>query len=195
LEEQVLVVPEAVAFAAGAWQGLTTDLTNRLPTILDPRHLTYKPRSQAEDDPSVKQLIPYAVLRVGDRVYSYRRGRKGGETRLHDLWSIGVGGHICQEDGAAGDAAYRAGFLRELQEEVEIAGPWRDEIVGLVYDPRTPVGSVHLGVIHLVQLTRAEVHPRDAALTDAGFAPIADWRRRLDELETWSQFALELLPS
>ena len=47
-------------------------------------------RGDAEEDPTRKQVIPYLVLRDGERWFLMRRTRAGGNARLHDLWSIGV---------------------------------------------------------------------------------------------------------
>ena len=46
-----------------------------------------------------KQVIPYLVLRDGERYFLMRRTRAGGDARLHDRWSIGVGGHLNPGDG------------------------------------------------------------------------------------------------
>ncbi|HIE71625.1 MAG TPA: hypothetical protein EYP98_16440 [Planctomycetes bacterium] len=65
-------------------------------------------REQAEANPAWKQWIPYCMLRCGDwstaavpstaednrGVLLVQRTKKGGETRLHESWSIGLGGHI-----------------------------------------------------------------------------------------------------
>jgi predicted NUDIX family phosphoesterase len=192
MEEEVLVVPADVLFIDGEWFGFTTRMRS-FHAILDAPHtLEYRPRRIVETDPSVKQLIPYAILKRGDEVFVYRRGKAGGEDRLHDRWSIGVGGHISKEDGDAGVKAYEAGFLRELDEEVEIKGEYHHRIVGLLYDPRTPVGSVHVGVVHLVE-TSGEVVGRDPSLADPGFKPLSEIARDFDRLETWSQFVIEPL--
>jgi predicted NUDIX family phosphoesterase len=192
VDEEVLVIPADVLFRSGEWFGLRTDLAAFETILADPRSLEYRPRRIVETDPSVKQLIPYAVIRRGPDVFAYRRGKAGGENRLHDLWSIGVGGHICREDGAAGERAYQTGFLRELDEEVEIVRPYRDRIVGLLYDPRTAVGSVHLGVVHLVDVDGA-VTARDPSLADAGFRTLASLLAEQESLETWSQFVVDPL--
>jgi predicted NUDIX family phosphoesterase len=192
MEEEVLVVPGEVLFQNGEWFGLTTDLQSFHAILNDPRSLEYRPRSEVEIDPSVKQLIPYAILKRGDEVFAYRRGKAGGENRLHDLWSIGVGGHISREDGDAGTKAYDAGFLRELDEEVQITGEYRHRIVGLLYDPRTPVGSVHVGVVHVVDVV-GEVASRDPSLAEARFRSLAEVARESNRLETWSQFVIEPL--
>ena len=47
-------------------------------------------------------------------------------------------------------------------------------LVGLINDDSTPVGSVHLGVVHVLELERPEVRPREDGLAEAEFVPIAD---------------------
>ena len=70
-------------------------------------------RGDAEEDPTHKQVIPYLVLRDGERWFLMRRTKAGGDARLHDRWSIGVGGHLNPGDG---DVA--GGLRREWAEEV-----------------------------------------------------------------------------
>ncbi len=191
MDEEVLVFPGRLLEELGPFEGISTEVERYLPTFLHPDQLRYIPRSRAEEDPSYKQLIPYVVLRSGDRVFCYTRGRKGGEQRLHDRWSLGVGGHICREDGDEGQIAYEAGFARELAEEVDIRSTYRERIVGLVYDPSTPVGQVHVGVIHLLDLDRPEVFGIDPALADGTFRPIGEVARERDRFETWSALTID----
>ena len=51
-------------------------------------------RAHAERDPSLKQPIPYCVVIQDGKVLLLTRSKKGGEARLHDKLSIGVGGHV-----------------------------------------------------------------------------------------------------
>ena len=191
MEEEVLVFPGRLLEELGSFVGFCDRVDSYLPTLLDPRNLSYVPRSLAEDDPSRKQLIPYVVLRSGDSVYCYERGRKGSESRLHRLLSLGVGGHISRSDGAEGQVAYDAGFAREIEEEVGIDTSYESRIVGLVYDDRTPVGSVHFGVVHLFELAAPKVTPRDPTLADARFRPLDEIRPLRDRFESWSGFVLD----
>lgn len=191
MEEEVLVFPTALLDRLGSFVGFNDRVDAYLPVILDPAHLSYLKRSLAEEDPTYKQLIPYAVLVSGSSVYCYSRGKKGGESRLHDLLSLGVGGHICREDGNRGIEAYEAGFARELDEEVEILGTYESRIVGLLHDPRTPVGNVHVGIVHLLELTSTGVVARDPALAGASFMSIEEVREKKDLFETWSQFVID----
>ena len=64
--------------------------------------MDYRPRSEVEEDPGFKQIIPYVVFRSGDGVFCYTRGKSQGEARLHRLRSLGVGGHVSEEDADGG---------------------------------------------------------------------------------------------
>jgi predicted NUDIX family phosphoesterase len=186
--ERVLVVPRAVLHRAGVFQGFSPEVGHYLPRLLDPARLLYLPRAVAETDPAFKQLIPYVVLRWRDQVFHYTRGSAGAEARLRALRSLGVGGHICAEDGGSSPDAYRAGMLREVAEEVFLDSAYRERAVGLINDDRTPVGQVHLGIVHVFELAEPRVRRREEALVASGFAALAELRHRRAEFETWSQF-------
>ena len=149
-------------------------------------------RSEVETDPSFKQLIPYVVLRHGTKLFHYRRGKSGTETRLRALRSVGIGGHISEADAAGGVDPYRTGMLREVTEEVQI-GSYGETFLGFISDDRTAVGSVHLGVVHLFELDSAAATPREDALACAGFAEVSKLWNERSEFETWSQFVLKEL--
>jgi len=191
--EEVLVVPAERLTAAGEFHGFrpASDEFRRL--LLDPGQLSYRPRGEVETDPAYKQLIPYVVLRCAGELFHYTRGAPGAEVRLRALRSVGLGGHISREDGPPASDPYRAGMLRELTEEVEIQGPWTERPFGFIYDGRTPVGQVHVGIVHVIELEEPLVWPREAAIDEAGFAAVRDLLRWRDEFETWSQFVLEEL--
>ncbi|MFO0944528.1 MAG: phosphoesterase [Planctomycetota bacterium] len=191
MDEEVLVFPSHLLEKLGTFRGYSNAVESYLPTLLDPANLQYLPRSRAEEDPSFKQLIPYTVLRSGEFVYCYTRGNKGTESRLHDLLSIGVGGHISKEDGSEGRIAYDTGFQRELDEEVSIETTFTQRIVGLVHDDSTPVGSVHFGVVHRIDLAAPKVTHRDPALAKARFRPIEELRKLRDQMESWSAYAFD----
>ena len=189
MNERVLAVPTEALREAGLFHGFTDRVSHYLPHVLDPQRLCFLPRDEAEHDPSFKQLIPYLVLRHAGRVFHYRR-RGGGERRLSSRRSIGIGGHVTDADGPAA-SAYRAGLLRELGEEVALAGGYRERCVGLINDDRTPVGQVHLGIVHVLDLDAADVRCREEAIAEAGFAAIDELRADAEAFETWSRFLLE----
>ena len=198
--EKVLVVPTALFHELGYFQGFSADVSRYLPRLLEGREIESLPRGSMEEDPSYKQLIPYVLFRWTDadgrvQLFQYQRGGGMGERRLHAKRSVGIGGHISSLDAAAGhmDHVYREGMQRELAEEVAIDTPYGETIAGLINDDETPVGKVHLGVVHLCDVERPAVTPREEDILDAGFRPVDEILRRLDEFESWSQIAVRAL--
>ncbi len=188
-EEHVLVIPTQVFHDIGLFQGLCRDVERYLP-LLDPAHFSFLPRSRAEDDPSFKQLIPYVILKFEDHLFHYTRGKGGGEKRLRALRSVGIGGHINPADHTDGGHPYRLGLMREVAEEVVLDSTYRETCLGFINDDATPVGQVHLGIVHLFELDAPNAQRREAELTDAGFARLRDLIQAKDTFETWSQFVL-----
>jgi predicted NUDIX family phosphoesterase len=191
--ERVLVVPTAIFHEAGLFQGFSPRADHYLPRLLLPRHLSYRQRSEVETDPSFKQLIPYVVLRHGDTVFHYTRGKAGTEARLRALRSVGVGGHISADDATLFDNPYREAMFREVAEEVRLDSTYKERCIGLINDDSTPVGQVHLGIVHVFDLDEPKVQRREQVLTRTGFAPLAELRGQREEFETWSQFVLDVL--
>jgi predicted NUDIX family phosphoesterase len=195
--EQVLVVPRSLVEELGIGDGIHNDVTAAIDRLLDPAAHFFLDREAAEDDPSHKQLIPYCVFRHHGRILHYRRGRSGGESRLHALGSIGVGGHVNPVDtegGRFGPDAYHAAVRREIDEELVIEGPWSERSVALLNDDSNPVGKVHLGIVHLVELETEDVRAREDALADLRLCTPAELRGPLyDGLETWSRHCLDAL--
>jgi predicted NUDIX family phosphoesterase len=193
--ERVLCIPRMQLEAAGLFHGFRQVSEPFAADLLNPAGFSFRPRTEVETDPSYKQLIPYVVLRCGDRVFHYRRGGSGTETRLHAKRSIGIGGHIAEGDSIGPLGAYLSGMVRELNEEVGFTTTAAGDILGFIYDASTPVGEVHLGVVHLFELDEATVTPREAAIADGGFATVPELLAAKGEFETWSQFVLEVLGS
>jgi predicted NUDIX family phosphoesterase len=189
----VLVVPGSELDRLGRFQGFQRDAERYLTALLRPELMDYRPRSAVEDDPSLKQIIPYVVLRCRDAVFCYTRGKSQGEVRLHRRRSLGVGGHVAESDaeGRRSFGAYELAMRRELDEEVEVSSPGRMRLVGLINDDSTPVGSVHLGVVHVLDLDRPDVRPKEDGLAEPEFVPIFELAKTWDEFETWSQICID----
>lgn len=197
--EEVLVVPRALLEEIGMFHGIhpVTPDDAGLARLLDPANHFFMDRAAAEMDPTHKQLIPYCVFRHGDAILHYTRGKAGGESRLHAQRSVGVGGHINPVDtggGKKGRDAYHAAVTREIDEELAIAGRHEHRIIALLNDDTNPVGEVHLGVVHLVELESADVTSREDALAHLGFASLGELAGPMfDSLETWSQHCIRHL--
>lgn len=195
--EQVLVITRELLDSLGSFQGINTDVENYLPTILDPKNNSFMDRATAEDDPTHKQLIPYVLIRLDDKFIHYSRSKAGGEARLHAKRSLGIGGHINPEDKREdhlGLETYTAGVEREIAEEVIIDGTYTQKIIGLLNDDSNEVGKVHLGVVHLFDITGENVCSNEDAIADLQLGTIDELQGKFHEsLETWSQFCADIL--
>jgi len=197
--EQILVVPTRVFHELGHVQGFSADVDKYLSELLRPENISYRPRPEMEEDPSFKQLIPYVIFRHtnadGDvSIFQYRRGKGSGEKRLHQKKSVGIGGHISQEDANDANAdPYIEGMKRELEEEVRINTSHTFSLAGLINDDETEVGKVHLGIVHICDVLTPDVIPNEVEIEGNGFVPIADMLSDLSGFETWSAICIEAL--
>ncbi len=154
-------------------------------------------RGDVEEAPTVQQVIPYVLVRWGDRVLVYNRGAKGGEKRLADKWSIGVGGHVNPQDyDKEKDSPFDVLLncaSRELGEELTAAGylTAQPNLVfrGLLKTDVTSVDEVHFGVVFEAPF---------ASIAEVGGSEEIERYRwvTVDELrnyslELWSQLVLE----
>ena len=195
-DENVLVVRRSLFDQLGSFQGLNFEPQKYLNALLSRGNNFFIPRAAAENDPAHKQIIPYAIIACGDRILHYVRGKKAGEQRLVAKGSIGIGGHMNDEDEslfAWDEKAYRAGVEREVSEEIKIETNFEDRIVALLNDDTTEVGRVHLGIVHLFRLIEPKVEKREAMITSLAFLTKDELRARRDILETWSQICVDSL--
>lgn len=190
LGEEILVVPRADLLWQGPFCGVaTTGLDEYLARIR--RFGVFRPRDRVEDDPSLKQVIPYLVVRGGDRVMLLQRTRAGGEARLFSLYSIGVGGHIARADVEGAEDFIAAGLRRELEEELVIEGAWSARLVGVLNDEGNAVGQVHFGLVHLVDVPSGQVVIRETDRLTGRLATAAEVRAAYSRMETWSQLVVD----
>jgi predicted NUDIX family phosphoesterase len=208
MSERVLVVPRADYFGGDWPQGFIP---------LDPaeaRSLAeewsqageFVDRDAAEQDPSLKQPIPYCLLTRGPDIFVVRRRKKGTEGRLHGLHSVGLGGHIGPEDGSQGDPGLVAkGLQRELCEElygVENLAP-QAELIGLLNDDSNSVGEVHAGLVFRLEVPQTQqpteeqrVKVREISKLEGGFRRVVEIQNLWQDpggFETWSMLVLEAL--
>jgi predicted NUDIX family phosphoesterase len=185
--ERVYVVPRASVPDQAGWYGLRTDGLAAFVSALE-RDGRYEPRDEMERDPSFKQVIPYLVLLDGPRIFLMRRTQAGGDPRLHDRYSIGVGGHL-----NPGDGGLLGGLEREWSEEVVADFIPRFELVALLNDDTTEVGSVHLGAVYIADAAGRPVAIRETDKLEGAFVVADEVARVVDRLETWSAIVFDAL--
>jgi len=186
--EQVLVVPRGVVVGQ-PWRGLRRDpvaLSAALAGIAAEGR--FEPRPAMEADPRFKQVIPYLVLRDGPRWFLMRRSRAGTDARLHDRWSIGVGGHL-----NPGDRDLAGGLRREWAEELAAGFTPDFRPIGLLNDDETDVGSVHIGVVYTAEAAGRPVAVRETDKLEGGFVDEAAVSAVRDRLESWSALVFDAL--
>jgi predicted NUDIX family phosphoesterase len=193
-EERVLCFERKLLEELGAFQGLSLEVEKYLPVVTASKNLIYRNRSEAEQDKRYKQLIPYVLLVSNGKILRYRRGKGGQETRLHGLYSVGVGGHISDEDHGlfSTQAGYQDGMRRELMEEVAVTET-NAPAVAVINDDSTEVGQVHFGVVHVMRVANDAVAGRRSGIVAPEFVATGDAVSRASEYESWSRFCLEKL--
>ena len=191
--ELVYVVPRAELFPDGAPHGFFPGGLDLLERIYECGH--FADRARVEEDPSLKQIIPYALVMRADNVFRFRR-RGGGEQRLVGLASVGVGGHVNPPD--AGDVILDA-LDRELTEELYVPDARQVELLGLLNDDTTAVGAVHLGVVARVTVGDGDVRVREEESMEGEFIHrdelLAEHLISRDSFETWSAMLLDAAES
>jgi predicted NUDIX family phosphoesterase len=195
-EERVLCFERKLFEELGVFQGLSLETEKYLPVVTSPSRILYMNRSEAEQDRRYKQLIPYVLVICGDKILRYRRGKGGQETRLHGLYSVGIGGHISEEDNGlfTKPAGYDEGMRRELMEEVAIGDDELSEsMVALINDDSTEVGYVHFGVVHVLRVANENVAGRRSGIVGPEFVPMAEAAKDPSVYESWSRFCVENL--
>jgi len=195
-DENVLVIPRKLFDEIGSFQGIDFNISKYLPTFLQPSNNFFLPRESAEDDPQYKQIIPYALFRYKDTLLRYVRGKKSGEQRLASKSSVGIGGHINQDDAEQSSLerdTYMTGVDREINEELELNCNYTQKAVALINDDSNDVGQVHIGVVHLFELDGNDVRPGETNIQDLQFLNKENLIAERETLETWSQICLDNL--
>lgn len=186
--------------------------------IFDNSNVWVAPRAvldkKGEEDTNFVQPIPYILIEDGDKILSYIRSSEGGEERLHNLVSIGIGGHIDAQDSiydVNGMIDIRSTLaiaaLREISEELGISLP--DGVLDLNPDLLTwthviqsqakPVDSVHIGLVCSInmQVLRqfAPTLEFESAIANVQYlTPIELDQQRISgaaELETWTGLVVD----
>ncbi len=192
MPEKVLTVPASCLWDRIKYveKGLITEGVDQL-ALLVTRCGGFMDRPVAEADPAYKQIIPYAVIRHSDRYFLLQRKSAQSEQRLHNKWSIGVGGHINPPETATGSDVIGEGLTREINEELFIAPGYRETLVGLINDDTTEVGRVHLGILFEIDSASLDVLVRETDKMDGAWALPNHLEMSYDRLETWSQIVFD----
>jgi predicted NUDIX family phosphoesterase len=139
-----------------------------------------------EIDPTYKQIIPYMIFEYADSYFLMERKATASEQRLKSKLSLGIGGHIRQEDIAGGTIFDWA--KREFHEEVSYNGALEIEPLGVLNDDSDAVGQVHLGFILLLHGASPEIAIRSEH-KQGMLVHSSQMDSYVDRMESWSKIS------
>ena len=189
-DEQILVVRRTHLFAIEeAWHGLKeVDFDHYLHIINHKK--AFHPRSIMETNPAYKQIIPYIIFTHKKRYFVMQRRANASEKRLQNKFTLGIGGHIRQEDMTTANITDWA--QREFDEEIKYSCTLSWQPLGILNDDTNSVGQVHIGVVLLAQGDSADIFIK-SELKSGKLVTLEECSALSEQMETWSQLVVEHL--
>ena len=152
-------------------------------------------RSESEEDPSYKQISPYAIISNKSSYYLFRRTAGQTEKRLYNKFSLGVGGHMNPGYSVESKEQYIIDELkRELFEEVNLLNGCSIEdieFIGFLNDDTIPVGRVHIGLLYDIHVSNKEVYVNESDKMTGDWIEKSGLAEFYEEMETWSKIAFD----
>ncbi|MBI4018055.1 MAG: NUDIX domain-containing protein [Candidatus Aenigmarchaeota archaeon] len=186
MPEKIMVVPRKQLLKKD-FQGFLPHEGNEHVLEAIKKHAFFRGRDEVEEDTSLKQIIPYVVFIHGTKVFLLRRLGKSGEKRLHNLYSIGIGGHVNEGDDGV-EEILNAAMRREFLEEVSYSGRFDPKPLGFINDDSNDVGKVHFGVCYVLN-GNSRITVKETDMLEGKLAPVDDLKKY--NLESWSSIAAE----
>lgn len=191
LQEKVLVVPSPIVNSL-----CPKPFSQNADGVIDAaiKNGQFLARKIAETDFNFKQIIPYVIVRHENRYVLMRRTTKQTEARLHDKYSIGVGGHINDQDMSKGiENIIHQGMRREIEEEININSEQSCELVGVINDNSSEVSRVHMGLVYILTAGTPEFTIVEHDKYTANWATVEQMAAYYDKMESWTQIVYDNL--
>jgi predicted NUDIX family phosphoesterase len=189
MTENILVVKRSILLNNQEFQGLNTDVQSFITCINT--HGKFLPRAAMEKDEHYKQIIPYLIFQHEDRYFMMQRKATSSEQRLKNKFSLGIGGHMRQED-MLNSATIFDWAKREFYEEVHYAGSLAITPLGVLNDDSNPVGRVHIGLILLLKGDSPEIRIYSELKSGTLMNP-RECLEHYDGMESWSQIIFDAM--
>ena len=155
----------------------------------------FRKRNELEEDPSFKQIIPYAVISSKESFYLFRRSSGQTEKRLQNLFSLGMGGHMNPGKSMESGEQYIIDELkRELFEEVRFLNGCLIEDIeftGFINDDTIPVGRVHIGLLYNIHVSNKEVYINETDKMTAAWTDKSGLAEFYEGMETWTKIIFD----
>jgi len=150
----------------------------------------FMPRDNAEYNFEHKQVIPYVIIRNGNNYLLLKRLSGQTEKRLHNKYSLGIGGHI-NPDSSTGDNIVIKGLYKELNEEVSVDDPADLNFIGIINDESNSVSKVHLGLLYELEAKSPGYRVLETGKMTGQWVAEDELSEFYDGLETWSQIVYD----
>ena len=144
-------------------------------------------RDEAEYNFEHKQVIPYVTVRHNNDYLLLQRTAQQSEKRLHNKYSLGIGGHINPVDDMEEENIIITSLYRELNEEVLVNDHGGLSFIGIINDESNSVSRVHLGLLYVLETSTTEFKVLETDKMTAQWVPGKELKKYYDGLETWSQ--------
>lgn len=152
---------------------------------------SFMPRNEAEFNFEHKQIIPYVVVHYKDRYLLLQRTSKQSEKRLHNKYSLGIGGHINPAVTFTEENIIISSLYRELNEEVQVSEHGTLHFAGIINDESSSVSRVHLGLLYLLEVLSPEFEVLEKDKMTAEWVSESDLKDYYERFETWSQIVFD----
>jgi predicted NUDIX family phosphoesterase len=168
---------------------ITEDKEQIFNKILD--NQLFMPRNEAEYNFEHKQVIPYVIVRNNGRYLLLKRTAKQAEKRLHNKFSLGIGGHVNPDSSADEKDILINSLYRELHEEVHVNDPGNLNFIGIINDESNSVSKVHLGLLYVLETLSSDYQVLETDKMTAQWVSEDNLQEYYDGFETWSQIVYE----
>lgn len=206
--EKVLVFSACLLDRLGYFHGINKNFSKYAKGLLDRKATRFIPRLEAENNADYKQVVSYVIVKKGDMVLRFVRGKYvSAQAFLKGRFCIGFGGHAQLSDFDAlplfnfSDSGYRESVKRELEEELKLPlNAITDDslkMLGVLNDDSSFAGKVHFAFIHLLSLDHldkifvSQIVKNEKAINQLRFVPIKKLAENFDRYEYWSKLCIK----
>lgn len=188
-DEKILVVERKKLFGDEEFNGIKKIDLDFYQNLIE-KNKEFLWRSKMETDTNYKQIIPYLIFTFDDKLFLMKRRSNASDTRLQDKYSLGIGGHIREDDIQENSIFDWA--KREFEEEVNYSGTFEFEPIGLLNDDTNSVGKVHTGFVFLLKGNSDQISIRDEH-KEGKLLTFSQCEEFYEKMESWSQMVFDYL--
>ena len=195
MEELVFAIPTDEFWKLITYEekGLIKENSEALKRIV--QNGLFRKRSELEQDPSFKQVIPYAIISNNESFCLFKRTSGQTKKRLHNKFSLGVGGHMNPGNSKESNEQYLINELkRELFEEVKLLNGCLIEdieFIGFINDDTISVGRVHIGLLYNIHVSNKNVVINETDRMTADWIDKPDLAEFYEGMETWTKIIFD----